>query len=172
MIKPHSIPDAKSKWPITDSGPVFESMPHLSGTIGMPIGIVKALKAAGCPAFVAGNRVQLYPLLRQFFAEFGGGDSESAPPDGLPTWREALNRVQTQREEVKLAKEKGELMPTADAERMAGEAMGYCFAELERITVELPPAMAGMGAVEIHKRISGEVERMRRALVEKFEAIK
>ncbi len=63
------------------------------------------------------------------------------------------------------------MMPTADAEREASEAMAICFGELERIAQELPPALAGLTAIEIHKRINSSIEQLRKSLKQKFEGV-
>lgn len=65
----------------------------------------------------------------------------------------------------------GEMMPTADAERQAAEAMALTFAELERMAREIPPAIAGCDCVSVSKRISAEIERIRKTLKEKFQEV-
>ena len=73
----------------------------------------------------------------------------SVPPD----LRRAIaqERLAILREtKKKLARENevqaGRMMPTADAQRQAAQAMTLTFAELERRDRELPPAMAGLSA--------------------------
>ena len=67
--------------------------------------------------------------------------------------------------------EEGKMMLCSSAVKQAAEAGGYMFAELERMARELPPALAGQSAVEVCKRISTEVEAIRKTLNEKFESI-
>lgn len=152
-----------------DALPVFESMPQVSAITGMPISLMRAAKKAGCPAFITGNRIRLELLLKWYFAQ--DGSSQSELPEGLGTWREALNKVQTEREQLKLSNERGETMATADAERQSAEAMALTFAELERRDRELPPALAGLDAVAIFKRMKADTESIRKNLKKKFEEV-
>ena len=63
------------------------------------------------------------------------------------------------------------MMPTADAERQAAEAMALTFAELDRRDRELPPALAGLPAVEIHKRMINDTGSIRKTLEAKFKEV-
>ena len=65
----------------------------------------------------------------------------------------------------------GEMMLTADAHREACEAMSLTFAELERRDRELPPALAGLDAVSIFKRMKSDTEQIRKTLKAKFEDV-
>lgn len=152
-----------------DALPVFESMPQVSAITGMPVSLMRAAKKAGCPAFITGNRIRLELLLKWYFSQ--DGSSQSELPEGLGTWREALNKVQTEREQLKLSNERGETMLTVDAQTQAASAMTEAFSELERMARELPPAMAGLDAVAIYKRMSAEIERIRKTLKKKFEEV-
>lgn len=77
-------------------------------------------------------------------------------------------RIALQRENAQKA---GELMPTADAIREAGEAMAAVFSEFERFAREAPPSLAGLDAVSIFKRIEAWVESIRKTLTEKFNEV-
>jgi hypothetical protein len=149
--------------------PTLESMPQVHAVTGMPLGIIREAKKSGCAAFITGNRIALEPLLKWFFSEFD--DAADRPPDGLHSWREALNRAQTKREELRLERERGELMSADEACRQAAAAMGLTFSELDRISRECPPALQGLDAVGVHKRLSAEIARMRETLREKFDEI-
>lgn len=142
-------------------------MPQVVSVTGMPLAIIKTAKKNGCPAFMAGNRIRLEPLLKWFFAEFG--DEQDCPPDGLATWREALNRAQTKREELRLSKEKGDVMDIGEARSANAEAWAFVFAELERLCLEKPPALAGRSAVEIFEQLNAFKEKMRKDAKAKFE---
>jgi len=103
------------------------------------------------------------------------GRSGSAPPDlrrKIAEQRLAILKEQRAALARKNALEAGELMPVASAVRQAGEAMGYTFSELERMARECPPGLAGQDAVTIGKRLSAEVEKIRKTLNEKFQTIK
>lgn len=69
------------------------------------------------------------------------------------------------------ARQAGELVPMLECQRQAAEAMSYTFSELERIAQTTPPALAGLDAISIFKRLKSEIERMRKTLKEKFQAI-
>lgn len=148
----------------------YESMAQLSAATGMPHAAIRAAKAAGCPAFIPGGRIVTLVLLRWFFREFDDGQGEK-PPEGLATWREALNRIQTKREELKLRQDEGLMMLTADAKRQASEASVHFMAELERRDRELPPALAGLSAIEIFKRMKADTESIRKSLTEKLNEV-
>lgn len=109
---------------------------------------------------------------RTFLAQVGR--SGSAPPDlRRKIAVERLGILKEQRASLarKNESEAGELMPCASAVKQAAEAGGYMFAELERMAREIPPALAGLDAVSIGKRISAEVEKIRKTLQEKVQAI-
>jgi hypothetical protein len=146
--------------------PTFESMPQVRATTGMPITVIKAAKKSGCTAFVTGNRIKLGPLLRWFFSEFD--DAAERPPDGLATWREALNRAQTKREELRLATESRELIPVADSEAAVGQAIGVLFAGLEMALGELPPMLEGRSLPEINSRCQTIIELLKTELRRAF----
>ena len=78
------------------------------------------------------------------------------------------HRIAAVRDNQKAA---GEMMLTADAERQAAECMALTFAEWERWCRELPPAMAGLDAVAIFKRMTASMESGRKALKKKFEEV-
>jgi hypothetical protein len=67
--------------------------------------------------------------------------------------------------------EDGKTMLVASALKQAGEACGHMMAELERRDRELPPALAGLSAVEIGKRMSADTESIRKTLKEKLTTI-
>jgi hypothetical protein len=92
-------------------------------------------------------------------------------PDGFSSWREVLESEKAKREAIKRQQDEGSMMVTADAERQAAEAGAHFFNELERRDRELPPALAGLSAIEINKRMSSDTESIRRTLKQKFEAI-
>lgn len=92
-------------------------------------------------------------------------------PEGFSSWKEVLDSEKAKREAIRRQVDEGAMMPTADAKREAGEAMGLTFAELDRRDRELPPALAGLSAVEIFKRMKSDTESIRKNLTEKFKEI-
>lgn len=125
-------------------------------------------KRQGCRAFISGSRVDSSLLIPFLFKMLQKG---SDLPDGFASWREVLESEKAKREAIKRQTDEKSVMPTADAEREAAEAMALTFAELERRDRELPPALAGLSAVEIYKRMNADTESIRRNLREKFQSI-
>ena len=129
---------------------------------------IKAARRQGCKAFLTHGRIDLGHLVPFLFAMLQKG---SDLPEGFNSWKEVLDSEKAKREAIKRQIDERSTMPTADAKRQAAQAMGLTFSELERLANELPPAMAGLPAVDIYKRMSGEIERMRSALKAKFEEV-
>jgi hypothetical protein len=102
----------------------------------MPLSLIKALREAGCPAFDAAHRVQLGVLLKFFFETYG--DEKERPPDGLATWREALNRSQTKRSDVQLALECDRLVSKDEVQRLIQKFSSICFGGIKRLKIEAP----------------------------------
>jgi hypothetical protein len=148
--------------------PTFESLGQASGAIGAPQSLLKAAKRAGCKAFISGGRVEIAVLLPFLFARLV---KKSHLPTGMASAAEWLTMERARREAIKREMDQGETMPTAEAERQAGEACGFFFAELERGERELPPALAGGSAVEIYERLHAFTENLRQAGKEKFEKV-
>lgn len=159
----------KKKSEEKDLLPVLESMRQVSAATGMPHVLVKSLKNNGCRGFLPGGRVRLSDLLKSFFREYY--DETEKPPDGLATWREALNRVQTHRQEILLSKDKGTVLDLPEAERRAAEGEAYYFAECDRMLREMPTALCGLSAGQIHQRIAQFVIELKARSREKFKAV-
>lgn len=143
-------------------------MGQAAAAIGCPESLLKAAKRKGCKAFLTHGRIDL-GLLSPFLWQMVSKATDL--PEGFSSWREVLESEKAKREAIKRQQDEGAMMPTADAVRQAGEAMGLTFAELERRDRELPPALAGLSAVEIHKRMTGDTESIRKTLREKFQEI-
>jgi hypothetical protein len=102
------------------------------------------------------------------------GRTGSAPPDlRRKIAEQRLEILKEQRAALarRNAQEAGELMTCASAVRQAAEAMGLTFSELERLSREIPPSLAGLDAISIGKRLAAEVETIRKTLHEKFQTI-
>jgi phage terminase Nu1 subunit (DNA packaging protein) len=132
--------------------------------------MLRKAKAAGCPAFDSAGRIKLGVLLRWFFSQSADTEAEQ-PPDGLATWRDALNRVQTKREEIRLAKDRGQVVEFDEARRQASEAAALYFAELDRMCRELPPVLKGLGEVAIFEKLESRREEIRAQLNAAFAAV-
>jgi hypothetical protein len=147
--------------------PTVASMASAVALTGMPLDVMRRMKSAGCDAFSSSGRVNIGKLIRAFFAEFTEGAADEMP-DGVATWREALNRAQTKREELRLQKERGNLMDIESAKLQAAQAMEITFAEMDRLCREMPPALKGLDEVSIFQKLESRREEMRNALKESF----
>lgn len=148
--------------------PVLEGIALTAATIGAPEPLIKAIKKNGSKAFLTGNRIDTGILLPELFAALS---KASELPEGVATPQDWLATEKAKREAIKRQQDENSVMPTADAKRQSAEAMALVFAELERRDRELPPALAGLSAVEIYKRMNGDTESIRRNLQNKFEEI-
>lgn len=151
-----------------DSFAVVEGQEAFAAQWGYRVEVVKMAKKSGCPGFLAGNRIDpalAIPAINRLM------QTKSALPEGIATPQDWLATEKAKREAIKRQQDEGAMMPTADAIRQAGEAMGLTFAELERRDRELPPALAGLPAVEIHKRMTGDTESIRKTLKAKFQEV-
>lgn len=144
-------------------------MSHVTALTGMPVNLVREAKRQGCTAFHGSGRIDLAELLKWFFSQYG--DESESPPDGLATWREALNKVQTKREELRLAKDKGEVIDFAAARQQSDEAETYYFDELDRLVREMPAALSGLSPEQINSKLETFCEEMKRASRVKFGSV-
>lgn len=147
---------------------LFDTMQSASSFTGTPISLLKASKAAGCRAFKLGNRLDYLEFLRWYWNK---DVEETGLPDGFASWKEVLESEKAKRETIKRQQDEKSVMTTADACRQAAEAMQVTFMELERRDRELPPALAGLPAVEIFKKMNADTETIRKTLKEKFQQI-
>ena len=79
--------------------------------------------------------------------------------------------AERQRLELKLSKEQGKLMGTAEGCRQVSEAMALIFSDMARDAAELPPNLAGRTAVDIGIILSARIEKHRKEWADKFDAI-
>lgn len=148
--------------------PVFESMAQAAGALKCPESLLKAAKRAGCKAFLTGGRIDCDELIPFIINMILKGDNL---PDGFSSWKEFRERNLALIAEATMKKITKQMLEVSDAQRQAGEAMVLVFAELERRDRELPPALAGLPAVEIFKRMNADTEAIRRNLKTKFEEV-
>jgi hypothetical protein len=109
--------------------------------------------------------------LRWWFAQAIEESGEDMPPDGLSSWRDALNRAQTKREEIRLAKDRGQVVEFDEAKRQAAEAAAVYFAELDRMCRELPPVLKGLDEIGVFNKLEARREEIRETLNRAFEAV-
>lgn len=146
----------------------FESLQQAASYTHTPLSILREAKKSGCLAFKKGGRVDYLLFLHWFWAR--GSDNKGLPPE-FNSWREMLDCEKAKREALRRQREEGEMMSVDDAKQQASEAMGLLFSELERISSELPPDLAGLDAVEICARMRHRVEKLRAELAAKFDEI-
>lgn len=121
----------------------------------------------GCTAFMRSNRINTAVLIPYLFNMILNSDDvreNMRPQDQL-----ALTR--NDREKVKLEIDRKRVMPIADAEQEAAQAMSFCFEELERRDRELPPSLEGCDAARIGRLLYEDTEKIRVGLKAKFEKI-
>ena len=136
---------------------------------GYPLAFIVAVKNTpeGAKAF---ERNRIWPLLFVRAANLLLHSANELPA-GFSTWKEFDQMQVALIHKTERLKVERLVMETADARAQSATAMGITFSELERFCRELPPAMAGLPAVEIYKRLTNEVESIRKNLKQKFEGI-
>ena len=148
--------------------PVLDGERRTAAVLGAPYAVVKALRLGGSRAFLTGGRVDTGILVPEIIAALVKG---SNLPPGVSTPQDWLALEKAQREKIKREVEEGQMMESAEAQRQAGEAWGFVFSELERRDRELPPALAGLSAVEIGKRMTSDTEKIRKGAKVKFDEV-
>lgn len=148
--------------------PHFPSIKSCSASTGIPLAILKQAKANGCPAFRQNNSVSLGEFLRWFFQQ--AIDNGDLPP-GVASWRDALNKFQAQREQIKLAEDRKQVMQFSDAHQQAAEAAAFFFGELDRAERELPPAVKGLDEIEAMQTLKAFFKSVRENARKRFDAI-
>jgi len=141
-------------------------MKNCAARTGLPLSFLKRCSTSGCPAFDSSNRVDLNKLLAWIPKVL---DSKEELPKGFGTWTAFLNSVKAKREEIKLTKDRGEVMLVADAQQQVSEAVAYYFGELDRLLREIPPAVAGMDVINVHGKLKGILNSLREAAAKRFE---
>lgn len=120
-----SMTPRKSKKHAEPEALCFPTMSAASGATGIPLRILRQWKAAGSPGFDPSGRVYLRPALEWAFTRH----PEEALPEGATSWREALLRAQARRQELRLERERGEVVSRAWVAqaimRMGGELESF-----------------------------------------------
>jgi hypothetical protein len=150
------------------SFPVVEGIGAAASIIGAPKSLLKSSKRAGCKAFLTGNRIDLAILIPFLFGMLAKGN---ALPAGIATPQDWLATEKAKREAIKRQQDENSLMPVADAWQQCATAWCFVFENLQRAENELPPALAGLSAVEIFERLHAFTERLRTDAKAKFEKV-
>ena len=131
---------------------------------GYPAAVISRAKAEGCSAFVR-HTVDIQKLV-QWVAK--AQRSATDLPDGFASWGDVLNQVKSDREKIRLAKERSEVVDFSDVARDAAEATSHYFGELERMEREMPAQLAGLDPSVIRDRISAFLKDLRSTARIKF----
>lgn len=110
--------------------PVFDSIAACSGATGIPVGVIRKAKRAGCRTFNS-SRVDLAELLRFIFT----GDDPTAGTN----WRERLTAAEAQLKELELQERTEALVPMATARKVLADVLGPLKSEL----LSAPATLAG-----------------------------
>jgi len=144
--------------------PVYDSMKACCAATGIPMRLMRDLKGAGCDAFRS-NRVDLARLLPAIWAKGDAEDSEA-----VTDWSQALAKVRTEREQVKLGKDRKQVVDRGFVKQEAQGAIAMLFGEIDRtFCTQLPPDLKGRSEAEIRRRCVESAEAMKVALKERFE---
>lgn len=155
----------KSNGRARTSWPVIEGISVVSAQIGVPESLVKQVKRNGSKAFLTHNRIDTGILLPELFAALS---KTNELPEGIASPQDWLATEKAKREAIKRQQDERSVMPTADAVAQASAAGSHFMSELERFCRELPPALAGLSAVEIAKRMTSVAESVRKTLKQKL----
>lgn len=148
----------------TEKLPVYPSMSACAGATGIPLGIIKTAKRAGCEAFTDASRVKLEALLRWIFSD----ENDAAAVN----WSAKLDEYRAKREALKLKREEGNSLDADEVRDAVASGVATLFAENERLFVnELPPALAGLDAVTIRQRSELASLEVKTAVREKLGAL-
>ena len=139
----------------------------LSKALGCSRSTLHTWEAAGCP-------VSDIKAARQWVTANGVGSDMAAPPDlrrkiaekRLAILNEQL--IAAQRDNAKAA---GEMVSFTEARQQAGSAAFAFFDDLDLMSMEMPPVLAGLDHIAIHRKLCERREKIRNDLNEKFDAI-
>lgn len=148
---------------------VYESQAQCSAATGIPKEVIKTAMKEGCAGFT-GSRVRLEPLLRWIFKE--GQDLDAIKTN----WNEVLKKSQALREQIKLSKDRHEVVARDDVVFAIGKASSLLWSIRERLdTLELPAALKGLQEAGIQARLvaaSGEQKKTFEAVLKELESEK
>ena len=142
--------------------PTYDSMKACAAATGIPLETLKLAKRKGCEGFRS-TRVSLGPVLRWIFSQ---GDESDI------NWSAELNKYKAQREEIRLAQDRAEVIPRSDVVEGVGAAMGELFGSLDRVLLsELPPVLKGLSEKAIRAKCENHIENLKEKLRHAFAKI-
>jgi hypothetical protein len=144
--------------------PVYPSMKAASGATGIPVPVLRQAKGRGCHGF-RHNRVYLRDVLEWLFSQGDDADID---------WGQELKKAQAQREKIRLAKDRQEVVDRGEVSDAIRAGMARLFGVLRKVFVqEMPPRVQGLKAMEVRRHIVAgidEAEAAFRDQVEKYAA--
>jgi hypothetical protein len=156
--KPKQKKETNSAWP------TFDSIASAAGAIGVEPSTLKKVKEAGCPAFKLGSRVSARDLLHWLLS--------ANPKEANINWHARWKKAVAEREEIRLAKDRAEVIDRSNAHRGIAAGVSVLFTELERhFLSELPPTLVGLDALAIRRVSEKKIEGLRETLRTKFAEI-
>ncbi len=162
------------------SFPVYHSQRDCFAATGIQIELQAAAKHAGCSGFKSA-RVFLEELLPFIFKRVDvpamalmikGTRQQELPLTNTGETvggRPALDEFRAQREQIRLQKDRDEVIQKDVIEADIQQGIAELFGTLERVLVnEMPPVLEGMRALEIRNHIQAELESCKQQLKARF----
>ena len=150
MLPPRFVPQKftlkNTQKMMTKSSLVFPTLAAASGATGVPIRTLRSLKAAGCPGFDAGGRVDVAKLLK--WAVTSRKKVRSAE-DPLAASKATLNHARAKQIEREASIATGTMLPTAEIERVCWFAAYAWEQSLPGVCEEIAQRLAPDGAQRV-----------------------
>jgi len=127
---------------------VVENITAAATRLNVGVEVVRKAKALGCPAFAAGNRVDLAEL-EAWLKE--NADKLKVTGQNLSLKDQKLNE-EVRKLKIRNDRDDGILMPVADRDNEFREAFRECVSELMTIPPR-SPELTGISAAEMEKRL-------------------
>jgi len=138
----------------------FDNQKQCSAALRIPLAVLKSAKAAGCPAFKLGGRVDAPELLGWLF--------DRGEQDGTH-WREVYDEYRAKRERIRHDKDAEQVVDRSDVQQLCQTALAILFGELDKtFCSELPAALQGRTAPEIRAEAVKAIEAMKERLKVQF----
>lgn len=127
-------------------------MQQCAASTGIPIGLIKRAKKAGCSAFKS-NRVDLRLLLPAVIGAQG------------PDWGEEDRKWSAEARKLKFQKDQERFWEKDEVDQAIAAAVGVLFREIDRLfNIELPPQIKGLDEIGCQKHMLDGAERCKRVL--------
>ena len=148
--------------------PIAESMTAAAGWTGFPLSLIARAKSSGCDAFRR-HQVDIQKLVRWVAKAH---KSATDLPEGFASWGDVLNQVKSDREKIRLEKDKGTALDVDEVNRAVADAEGFYWSSGERMCRELPAQLVGLTAIQAKTVVTRAWREMAEASREKFQSVK